>query len=154
MRIARAAAAHEQLLGIRPMRAHGIGKRASGQVRQRRLQVGGAPAKARGENARVAARGQDRDVRDAADVRDDALRVLVSGGGCSGFQYVFTFDEVSKEDDTAMVKDSVTLLIAPMSYRYLVGAEIDCQEGLEAALFVIKNPNATTTCGCGSSFSA
>src|SRR5574337_640060 len=82
------------------------------------------------------------------------LRVFVSGGGCSGFQYGFTFDEVTNEDDTSMVKDGVTLLIDPMSYQYLVGAEIDYTEGLEGAQFVIKNPNATTTCGCGSSFSA
>ena len=84
---------------------------------------------------------------------DLKLRVFVSGGGCSGFQYGFTFDEVTNEDDTALVKDGVTLLIDPMSYQYLVGAEIDYQEGLEGAQFVIKNPNATTTCGCGSSFS-
>jgi iron-sulfur cluster insertion protein len=82
------------------------------------------------------------------------LRVFVSGGGCSGFQYGFTFDEVKNEDDTAMEKNGVTLLIDAMSYQYLVGAEIDYQEGLEGAQFVIKNPNATTTCGCGSSFSA
>jgi iron-sulfur cluster insertion protein len=82
------------------------------------------------------------------------LRVFVSGGGCSGFQYGFTFDEVVNEDDTAMVKDGVTLLIDPMSYQYLVGAEIDYSEGLEGSQFVIKNPNATSTCGCGSSFSA
>jgi iron-sulfur cluster insertion protein len=81
------------------------------------------------------------------------LRVFVSGGGCSGFQYGFTFDEVTNEDDTAMEKNGVTLLIDPMSYQYLVGAEIDYQEGLEGAQFVIKNPNAQTTCGCGSSFS-
>jgi iron-sulfur cluster insertion protein len=84
---------------------------------------------------------------------DLKLRVFVSGGGCSGFQYGFTFDEVTNEDDTALVKEGVTLLIDPMSYQYLVGAEIDYQEGLEGAQFVIKNPNATTTCGCGSSFS-
>ena len=82
------------------------------------------------------------------------LRVFVSGGGCSGFQYGFTFDEATSEDDTAMVKDGVTLLIDPMSYQYLTGAEIDYTEGLEGAQFVIKNPNATSTCGCGSSFSA
>jgi iron-sulfur cluster insertion protein len=82
------------------------------------------------------------------------LRVFVSGGGCSGFQYGFTFDEVQNDDDTTMQKNGVTLLIDPMSYQYLVGAEIDYQEGLEGAQFVIKNPNATTTCGCGSSFSA
>ena len=81
------------------------------------------------------------------------LRVFVSGGGCSGFQYGFTFDEVTNEDDTALEKNGVTLLIDPMSYQYLVGAEIDYSEGLEGAQFVIKNPNATTTCGCGSSFS-
>jgi iron-sulfur cluster insertion protein len=81
------------------------------------------------------------------------LRVFVSGGGCSGFQYGFTFDEVTNDDDTAMQKNGVTLLIDPMSYQYLVGAEIDYQEGLEGAQFVIKNPNAQTTCGCGSSFS-
>ena len=82
------------------------------------------------------------------------LRVFVSGGGCSGFQYGFTFDEVQNEDDTVMQKNGVTLLIDPMSYQYLVGAEIDYQENLEGAQFVIKNPNATSTCGCGSSFSA
>jgi iron-sulfur cluster insertion protein len=81
------------------------------------------------------------------------LRVFVTGGGCSGFQYGFTFDEVVNDDDTSMVKNGVTLLIDPMSYQYLVGAEIDYTEGLEGAQFVIKNPNATTTCGCGSSFS-
>lgn len=82
------------------------------------------------------------------------LRVFVTGGGCSGFQYGFTFDEVVNEDDTSMEKNGVTLLIDPMSYQYLVGAEIDYSEGLEGSQFVIKNPNATSTCGCGSSFSA
>ncbi len=85
---------------------------------------------------------------------DLKLRVFVTGGGCSGFQYGFTFDEVVNEDDTSLVKNGVTLLIDPMSYQYLVGAEVDYTEGLEGAQFVIKNPNATTTCGCGSSFSA
>jgi iron-sulfur cluster insertion protein len=80
--------------------------------------------------------------------------VFVTGGGCSGFQYGFTFDEVINDDDTAMEKNGVTLLIDPMSYQYLVGAEIDYQENLEGAQFVIKNPNASSTCGCGSSFSA
>ena len=82
------------------------------------------------------------------------LRVFVTGGGCSGFQYGFTFDEATNEDDTTMQKNGVTLLIDAMSYQYLVGAEIDYKEDLEGAQFVIKNPNATTTCGCGSSFSA
>ncbi|TAH45365.1 MAG: iron-sulfur cluster insertion protein ErpA [Betaproteobacteria bacterium] len=81
------------------------------------------------------------------------LRVFVSGGGCSGFQYGFTFDEEVNEDDTAYQKNGVTLLIDPMSYQYLVGAEIDYSEGLEGSQFVIRNPNATSTCGCGSSFS-
>ena len=81
------------------------------------------------------------------------LRVFVTGGGCSGFQYGFTFDEVKNEDDAAMEKNGVTLLIDPMSYQYRVGSEIDYQEGLEGAQFVIKNPGAKSTCGCGSSFS-
>ncbi|WP_303783769.1 iron-sulfur cluster insertion protein ErpA [Azovibrio restrictus] len=81
------------------------------------------------------------------------LRVFVTGGGCSGFQYGFTFDEVASEDDTQLEKGGVTLLIDPMSYQYLVGAEIDYTEGLEGSQFVIRNPNATSTCGCGSSFS-
>ena len=81
------------------------------------------------------------------------LRVFVQGGGCSGFQYGFTFDEDTNEDDTAMVKNGVTLLIDSMSYQYLVGAEIDYKEDINGAQFVIKNPNASTTCGCGSSFS-
>jgi iron-sulfur cluster insertion protein len=81
------------------------------------------------------------------------LRVFVTGGGCSGFQYGFTFDEVVNEDDTTVEKDGVALLIDPMSYQYLVGAEIDYTDGLEGSQFVIKNPSATSTCGCGSSFS-
>lgn len=84
---------------------------------------------------------------------DLKLRVFVSGGGCSGFQYGFTFDEETAEDDTAFEKNGVTLLVDPMSYQYLLGAEIDYSEGLEGAQFVIRNPNATSTCGCGSSFS-
>ena len=81
------------------------------------------------------------------------LRVFVSGGGCSGFEYGFTFDDVTNEDDTCLEKNGVTLLIDSMSYQYLVGAEIDYTEGLEGSQFVIRNPNAVTTCGCGSSFS-
>ncbi|MDH3671503.1 MAG: iron-sulfur cluster insertion protein ErpA [Gammaproteobacteria bacterium] len=80
------------------------------------------------------------------------LRVFISGGGCSGFQYGFTFDETVNEDDTRVEKGGVMLLIDPLSFQYLVGAEIDYQEGLEGAQFVLKNPNAKTTCGCGSSF--
>jgi iron-sulfur cluster insertion protein len=81
------------------------------------------------------------------------LRVFITGGGCSGFQYGFTFDENITEGDTVIENDGVKLLIDPMSYQYLLGAEIDYTEGLEGAQFVIRNPNATTTCGCGSSFS-
>lgn len=84
---------------------------------------------------------------------DLKLRVFVQGGGCAGFQYGFTFDEIVNEDDTQMTKNGVSLLIDPMSYQYLVGAEIDYKEDLQGAQFVIRNPNATTTCGCGSSFS-
>jgi iron-sulfur cluster insertion protein len=82
------------------------------------------------------------------------LRVFVQGGGCSGFQYGFTFDENSEEGDTRVDNQGVTLLIDPMSIQYLAGAEIDYREDIEGAQFVIRNPNATTTCGCGSSFAA
>lgn len=82
------------------------------------------------------------------------LRVFVQGGGCSGFQYGFTFDDAVNEDDTAFDKNGVTLLVDSMSFQYLVGAEIDYKEDINGSQFVIKNPNATTTCGCGSSFSA
>ncbi len=85
---------------------------------------------------------------------DLKLRVFVQGGGCSGFQYGFTFDEVVNDDDTTMVKNGVQLLIDSMSYQYLVGAEIDYKDDLDGAQFVITNPGATSTCGCGSSFSA
>ena len=81
------------------------------------------------------------------------LRVYVSGGGCSGFQYGFTFEENETEGDTRIVKDGVVLLVDPMSFQYLVGAEVDYKDDLEGARFVINNPNAQTTCGCGSSFS-
>ena len=103
------------------------------------------------------------------------LRVFITGGGCSGFQYGFTFDEVINEDDTVIVKEvltasagddkdgdnggeggqvSVKLLVDPMSFQYLCGAEIDYREDVNGAQFIIRNPNAKTTCGCGSSFSA
>lgn len=84
---------------------------------------------------------------------DQMLRVFVTGGGCSGFQYGFKFDDQSEDGDTVVVKNGVTLLIDPMSIQYLDGAEIDYKESVEGAQFVIRNPNATTTCGCGSSFS-
>jgi iron-sulfur cluster insertion protein len=81
------------------------------------------------------------------------LRVFISGGGCSGFQYGFTFDEQIADGDTVVENGGVTLLIDPMSIQYLTGAEIDYAEGLQGSSFVIRNPNAATTCGCGSSFS-
>ena len=82
------------------------------------------------------------------------LRVYVQGGGCSGFQYGFTFDEEQQDDDTAVDRDGVRLLVDPMSFQYLIGARIDYKDDLDGARFIINNPNATTTCGCGSSFSA
>ena len=81
------------------------------------------------------------------------LRVFISGGGCSGFQYGFTFDETHADGDTQVEQLGVTLLVDPMSIQYLAGAEIDYKDDLEGARFVIRNPNAVTTCGCGSSFS-
>ncbi len=81
------------------------------------------------------------------------LRVFVAGGGCSGFQYGFTFDEKLEDGDTQVENRGVTLVVDPMSFQYLMGAEIDYKEDLEGAQFIIRNPNATTTCGCGSSFS-
>ena len=81
------------------------------------------------------------------------LRIYVQGGGCSGFQYGFTFDETVGDGDEKVVTDGVTLLIDPMSVQYLMGAEVDYSEGLQGAQFVIRNPNASTTCGCGSSVS-
>jgi iron-sulfur cluster insertion protein len=82
------------------------------------------------------------------------LRVYIQGGGCSGFQYGFEFDEQQNEDDFAVATDEVTLLVDPLSLQYLVGAQVDYTESLQGAQFVIRNPNAKTTCGCGSSFSA
>ena len=80
------------------------------------------------------------------------LRVFISGGGCSGFQYGFTFDEDIEDGDSQVENQGVTLLIDPMSVQYLMGAEIDYKEDLQGAQFIIRNPNAQTTCGCGQSF--
>ena len=88
----------------------------------------------------------------ASEADKDALRVSVEGGGCSGFQYGFEFDEGQNEDDLPIVTDGVTLLVDPLSLQYLMGAEVDYSESLHGAQFVIRNPNAKTTCGCGSSF--
>ncbi len=84
---------------------------------------------------------------------DLKLRIYISGGGCSGFQYGFSFDENIGEGDYTVENDGVVLVIDPMSYQYLIGAEVDYTEGLEGAQFVVRNQNASTTCGCGSSFS-
>jgi iron-sulfur cluster insertion protein len=95
-------------------------------------------------------------VKSLLDEEDDSsqkLRVFVTGGGCSGFQYGFKFDPDVAEDDTVIVKHGVTLLVDAMSLQYLSGAQIDYRENIEGAQFVIRNPNASTTCGCGNSFS-
>lgn len=83
---------------------------------------------------------------------DLKLRVFVTGGGCSGFQYGFTFDELVAEDDAQIQKDGVVVLIDAMSYPYLAGATVDYEEGLQGSRFLIQNPNAESTCGCGASF--
>jgi iron-sulfur cluster insertion protein len=81
------------------------------------------------------------------------LRVFITGGGCSGFEYGFSFDEDVDDDDTCIEQEGVTLLIDAMSYQYLIGAEIDFKQDLQGARFIVSNPNAATTCGCGNSFS-
>jgi len=81
------------------------------------------------------------------------LRVYVTGGGCSGFQYGFAFDEEHQEDDTEVLRDGVKLVVDPLSFQYLVGSEVDYKENLEGSRFTVQNPNATSTCGCGASFS-
>ena len=88
------------------------------------------------------------------DNKELKLRVYVQGGGCSGFQYGFTFDEQQQDDDTTVDKDGVRLVVDPMSFQYLIGAKIDYKDDIDGARFIINNPNASTTCGCGSSFSA
>lgn len=100
-----------------------------------------------------AAADKVRDLLSEEDNPDLKLRVFVSGGGCSGFEYGFTFDENTEDGDTVVEKSGVALLVDPMSVLYLTGAEIDFTDGVEGAQFVIRNPNATTTCGCGNSFS-
>ena len=84
---------------------------------------------------------------------DLKLRVYVTGGGCSGFQYGFTFDELVAEDDSVVEHDGILVLVDALSYPYLAGAKVDYEEGLQGSKFVIQNPNASSTCGCGSSFS-
>ena len=94
-----------------------------------------------------------RTLLDDEDNQNLKLRVFVTGGGCSGFQYGFTFDENQEDGDTRVDRGGVTLLVDPMSVQYLLGAEIDYKEDVQGAQFVIRNPNAATTCGCGNSFS-
>lgn len=101
----------------------------------------------------AAAADKVRELLQDEDDREQSLRVFVSGGGCSGFQYGFKFDKGPEEDDTVVTRNGVTLLIDSMSVQYLTGAQIDYKEGIDGAQFVIRNPNATTTCGCGNSFS-
>ncbi|MDP6198781.1 MAG: iron-sulfur cluster insertion protein ErpA [Porticoccaceae bacterium] len=84
---------------------------------------------------------------------DLKLRVYVTGGGCSGFQYGFSFEDIVAEDDTPVSRDGVTVLIDSLSYQYLAGSTVDYEEGLMGSRFIITNPNAATTCGCGASFS-
>ena len=93
-----------------------------------------------------------RELLEKRDLDDYALRIFISGGGCSGFQYGFTFDEKIEDGDSQVENQGVTLVIDPMSVQYLMGAEIDYKEDLQGAQFIIRNPNAATTCGCGSSF--
>ena len=87
------------------------------------------------------------------DNHDLKLRVFITGGGCSGFQYGFSFDEDAADDDTRIEREGVVMLVDPMSFPYLAGSEVDYTEGLEGSRFIVNNPNATTTCGCGASFS-
>ncbi len=102
----------------------------------------------------VAAAAKVRELTDAEGNPALKLRVYIQGGGCSGFQYGFEFDEQQNEDDLAIVTDEVTLLVDPLSLQYLMNATVDYSESLHGAQFVIRNPNAKSTCGCGSSFSA
>lgn len=98
------------------------------------------------------AAGKVRELIEGEGQPDLKLRVFIAGGGCSGFSYGFTFDETAAEDDTVVERDGVTALIDPLSYQYLTGAEIDYKEDLSGAQFVVTNPNASSTCGCGNSF--
>lgn len=94
-----------------------------------------------------------RELRDEEDNPALKLRVYITGGGCSGFSYGFSFDETQADDDTVIEKDGVTLLVDPMSIQYLTGSQVDYEQELMGSRFVVTNPNATSTCGCGSSFS-
>jgi iron-sulfur cluster assembly accessory protein len=104
-------------------------------------------------NLTAAAVGKVRALVDEEGNDDLKLRVFVTGGGCSGFQYGFTFDELVAEDDTQVEREGVVVLVDPMSFQYLAGSEVDYTEGLEGSRFIVNNPNASATCGCGSSFS-
>jgi iron-sulfur cluster insertion protein len=125
----------------------------STQTEPTRYSPGAVPPPATDVVFTEAAARKVRELLDEEENPQQMLRVFVSGGGCSGFQYGFKFDEAAEEDDTSVQTLGVTLVVDPMSLQYLVGAEIDYKETVEGAQFVIRNPNATTTCGCGSSFS-
>ncbi len=101
----------------------------------------------------AAAAAKVRNLQAEEDNQDLKLRVYVTGGGCSGFQYGFSFEEMMAEDDTAVSRDGIIVLIDSLSYQYLAGSTVDYEEGLMGSKFVISNPNAATTCGCGASFS-
>ncbi len=94
-----------------------------------------------------------RELRDDEGNPELKLRVYITGGGCAGFSYGFTFDEAVNEDDTAVAREDVTLLVDAMSIQYLDGSQVDYEQGLMGSRFIVNNPNAATTCGCGSSFS-
>jgi iron-sulfur cluster insertion protein len=106
-----------------------------------------------GINLTARAVGKVRELVEEEENPDLKLRVYITGGGCSGFQYGFSFEDSAAEDDTVIERDGIAVLVDPMSFQYLVGSEVDYTEGLEGSRFVINNPNAATTCGCGASFS-
>jgi len=105
-------------------------------------------------NIQMSARAADKVFELIQDEGNDELklRVFVTGGGCSGFSYGFTFDDDITQDDTVVRRSGITMVVDPMSYQYLVGAEVDFKEDLQGSQFVVTNPNASSTCGCGNSF--
>jgi iron-sulfur cluster insertion protein len=118
------------------------------------MNVGSIPAAMEHQNIQFSARAADkvRELIEGEGNIDLKLRVFITGGGCSGFSYGFTFDEAVADDDAVVERSGVTLVVDPMSYQYLMGAEIDFKEDLQGSQFVVQNPNAQSTCGCGNSF--
>ncbi len=100
-----------------------------------------------------AAAAKVRKLRATENNQDLLLRVYITGGGCAGFSYGFTFDEAAKDDDSVFVNGDVRMVVDPLSFQYLAGAQVDYSEGLQGSRFIVNNPNAQSTCGCGSSFS-